>query len=355
MNGTSPSTSAADTAPKAVDFYEALVDRVERDPWIGSLRAARCAASASPSIDWGRIGAIALALAAHLAALLQLLVPPAARSPEPMRSAAGGAPAADSSPAQSLQVLFVTPARRIDVGDAVPERAAAALASTSPTASASPSASATVARPASVVVARMSKAQAVAGAATVEPQDADALPVDSQSVARPIRLYRSDGSILLPESVLEDLRAVDGDERMFSFMVPGLASAESAFKRPPAIDYTPTRFDADWKPVRSIGEDALVAVSEALTYENRSGTFRCSLVPPVCTWGRIGTAVELNDPLTLNQAEAEQCQALWVSIVEATDQQAWLRLRRRFDAECRKPLEIDRAVPAPRVEATESR
>lgn len=335
MNGTSTRASAADTAPKAADFDEALGDRVARDPWIGSVRAARWAASASPSLDLGRIGAIALALAVHLAALLQLLVPPAARAPEPMRWAAG-APAADSSVAQGLQVLFVTPATRFDVGGTVPERAAAAPA--------------TVTRPAPpVVVARMSKAQAASDAPMVEPHDADATPVDSQAAARPIRLYRSDGSILLPESMLEDLRAVDGDERMFNFMVPGLAGAESAFRRPPAMTYVPTRFDADWKPVRSLGEDALVTVSEALTYENKSKTVRCSLVPPVCTWGRIGTAVELNDPLTLNAIEDAECGALWVSIATATDQGEWLRLRRRFDAECRKPLEIDRAPPAPRA------
>jgi hypothetical protein len=342
------------TEAPAASVRDADSERVPAEPWIWSLRRARAEVAEPSRLDWSRIGAMALVFALHLGVLLQLMVPPTASLPARTSDARGSANALGTS-GDALEVSFVEPAAAAVASEVPLEAAAVPLASTSRPQRSLPPPRASATPADAMARARATEGPAAATPATIDARDVEAQPNFADAAVSSARFFRADGSIALPASVLEDLLAVESEDRVFSHMTPGLAGAESAFRRPPALTYTPTRFDADWKPVRSVGEDALVTLSEALTYENRSGTFRCSLVPPVCTWGRIGTAVELNDPLTLNQAEAEQCQAMWVSIVGATDQGEWLRLRRRFDAECRKPLEIDRAVPAPRVEATESR
>jgi hypothetical protein len=307
---------------------------------------------------------MAFGLALHLGVLLHLFVPPTAAPPARTSDALASAGTAGKS-GSDLQLVYVDPVVRAEASEASPE---AAVMPSSPMSPPQPALSISTQRQERPRVrplpaerrpeAQTPQISAVANSTapeSAEARDVEAQPASSDSPVSSARFFRADGSIALPASVLEDLQAVESEDRMFSHMTPGLAGAESAFRRPSALPYTPTRFDADWKPVRSVGEDALVTLSEALTYENRSGTLRCSLVPPVCSWGRIRTAVELNDPNTLNPIEDAQCEALWISIVAATDQGEWLRLRRRFDAECRKPLEIDRAVPAPRVEAPGSR
>lgn len=195
----------------------------------------------------------------------------------------------------------------------------------------------------------MSDPRAIAAPATVEPHDAEVLPSIADASAPAARLFRRDGSVALPAAVIADLRAVESDDRAFDYITPGLADAASAFSRRPMLPYEPTSFDAVWKPVRTLGEDVIIPIAEMLTYENKRKSFRCSLVPPVCLWGRVDAALELDDPHTLNPIEAAQCQGLWDSIVAATDQGEWLKLRRRFDTKCRKPLERDRAPPTPRA------
>jgi hypothetical protein len=344
--------SAAETEPSGASFRECDADRVAAPPWIGPLRTALAAPVEPPSLQWSRIVGMALAIALHLAALLHLMIPPTAQTPAP--TAARGSAVATDTLRDGLEIEYVEQAATLDTDAVAPEAAVAPSSSGPMPQSMIPAARATATAPTPSALPPPSDAPAVATPAIVEPRDAEAPTADTEVSAPRARLFRSDGSIALPESVIENLRAVDSDDRVFSFMTPGLAGAESAFSRPPAMTYAPTRFDADWKPVRSLGEDALVTVSEALTYENKSKTVRCSLVPPVCTWGRIGTAVELNDPLTLNAIEDAHCGAMWESIVTATDQGEWLRLRRRFDAECRKPLELDLDPPAPRAVNTAS-
>ncbi|MCG6117978.1 MAG: hypothetical protein MEQ07_07265 [Aquimonas sp.] len=282
--------------------------------------------------------------------LVHLMVPPSAWMPA-STSAARAAAAVTDMVTGGLELLFVEQTTMGGAGDVALQAVVEPPATAAMPRRTAPPRLATEPPPTSV--APPGKARAVAAPSGVEPREAEAVPATADAAEPAVRLFRSDGSIALPESVLGGIQAVESEDRMFSYMTPGLAGAESAFRRPPSLDYTPTRFDADWKPVRSIGEDALVTLSEATTYENRSKSFRCSAVPPVCSWGRIDEAVELNDPTTLNPAEAAECQALWQSIVEATEQGDWLKLRRRFDSECRKPLEIDRAPPAPRAMSAE--
>jgi hypothetical protein len=177
------------------------------------------------------------------------------------------------------------------------------------------------------------------------------LPPVSDDTASEARLFRADGAITLPESVIADLRGVESEQRRFDYMTPGLAEAGSAFTRKPALAYEPTRFDADWAPVRTLAGDIIVPVAELLTFENKRKTFRCSVLPPVCTWGRTDEGGQLDDPNTLNPVEAAHCRSLWESITAATDQDVWLTLRRQFDAECRKPLLVDQTPPlAPALE-----
>lgn len=347
----SPTGQAAPDAAAFLAVLAVLAERVAAGHWIASLRAARSDAAAPPSLDWGRIFAIALALALHLAVLVHLMVPPSAWKPAP-RAETGGAMPAPAFPAQGLQIQFVEAQTRRDVGDASTERAAMPPTSAM-NAPSTPRAEPASAKRQATVAAPSSEAAAIADLTPRAPDDPVTRAAGPDASEPVIRLFRSDGSILLPQAVLDDLQAVESEDRMFSYMTPGLAGAASAFRRPPAVDYTPTRFDADWKPVRSIGADALVAVSEALTYENRSGSFRCLLVPPVCSWGKVVAPVLLDDPTTLNPEEAAECQRVWAAIVDATNQREWLRLRQRFHAECRKPLAVDREPPAPREPASE--
>jgi hypothetical protein len=306
-----------------------------------SQREVMAAEEESQGLSWHRIVAWALTVALHIAALLHLTIPPLARTPGTTAGTQGAAAAANT-PSARLQVVVVQASAAGDAGTVAGEapggpRSAAAASARSPPQSRRQAPPPAPAIPAPNEMLRM---PAPAGARTVADQP------QSTAAATPVaRLFRADGAPALPTATIDDLKAADNDARNFDYMTPGLAGAEAAFRRPPAIAYTPTRLDADWKPVRTLGGDVMHAISEKLTYQNERKSFRCSLVPPICSWGRVDPAVELDDPHTLNPDENAQCGSLLDAIVGATNQVEWMKLRKRYDAQCRKPPERTRLPP----------
>lgn len=340
--------SAAETEPCAAVARDADGDHVVGEPWIWSQRNALPPDVEPQPLAWSRVIALALTLALHLAVLLLLTVPPSPMPPASTRDTRGPA-IAIGMPPDRLWVVFVEPAVMADPGDVAIDAIVAPLspALTPDPMPSEPHAPATP--PAPSAMALMSDPRAVASPATVEPRDAEVLPSIADASVPAARLFRPDGSVALPAAVIAALHAVESEDRAFDYITPGLADAASAFSRLPTLPYEPTSLDADWKPVRTLAEDIIIPISEMLTYQNKRKSIRCSVLPPVCTWGRADAPVELDDPYTLNPIEDAQCQGLWDSIVAATNQGEWLRLRRRFDAECRKLLERDRSPPVPRA------
>lgn len=325
-------TDLADNSSAEASDHTVMVDCESGShalaPWAWSHRNAIASTDGPLRLSWGRIAALALTLALHLAVLLGLMLPsppwPPATTPVVQDLAARA-----NTSSERLQVVFVATSAAADplvvAGEQFPvQRSPVATPNSPPRLPAAPP------TPSMPSAAEPATAPTVPSGAAHEP------PVPAAPQAR---LFHADGSVSLPATALTDLRAVESDARNFDYMTPGLATAESAFKRQSTVPYTPTRFDADWKPVRTLGDDVMHAISETLTYENERKTMRCSLVPPVCSWGRVDAAVELDDPHTLNPTEDAECRALWDTLVAAANQGMWLDLRKRYDAQCRKPLE----------------
>lgn len=213
-------------------------------------------------MDWSRIVGLALVLALHFAVLLRLMVPPTAWPPASTKGAHGLTTAIDPPP-DGLRVVFVEQAATVDPGDAALD----AIVTPHPM---SPAPPVRAASPTPPVMAPMSDAWAVATPATVESCDAEQPPPIADTSAPVVRLLRRDSPVALPAAVIADLRAIESEGRVFTFMAPGRAGAASAFRRRPTLPYTPTRFDADWRPVGTLGDDLLIPISEMLTYENKS-------------------------------------------------------------------------------------
>ena len=316
--------------------------------WRWSHRSVLAQAALPRSLAWSRIVALALAIALHVGMLVRLTIPPPLLPPASTTEVFSALSAA-GSPANALRVVFVERTVAVDArnaADDAPVRSLLATTTLEPV-HALPTTLTTAPAPAPAVALSAPRIDPPTERSQLlnEAIAADAAPPVSDESVPEARLFRQDGSIALPESVIADLRAVESEQRRFDFVTPGIAGAGSAFTRKPAVAYEPTRFDADWAPVRTLGQDIIVPVAELLTFENKRKTFRCSVLPPVCTWGRTDEGGQLDDPNTLNPVEAAQCRNLWESITAATDQDVWMRLRRQFDAECRKPLLVDQTPP----------
>ena len=321
----------------------------EAAPWACSYRNAIALTAGPERLVWGRIVALALALTLHIGLLLYLTLPPPAWSPATTRGVHGPV-AVEIRSGERLQVVFVAPSADSEVGVVAGEQILVPR-SPAPTPNShhglpvAPPPSSSMPAAAEPVTAAVPSAAMPNPPVPADPRISTALPSATNAAVPAARLFHADGSVALPANAIADLRAVESDARKFDYMTPGLATAELAFHRQSTVPYTPTRFDADWKPVRTLGDDIVIPISEMLTYENERKTFRCSLLPPVCTWGRVDAAVELDDPNTLNPIEDAECRALWDTIIAATNQSKWLGLRKRYDAQCRKPLERE-LVPA---------
>ena len=174
----------------------------------------------------------------------------------------------------------------------------------------------------------------------------------------PLRLYEPDGSIALPDDVVERLADVDADSRAFEFRMPGVVESGRFLDRPPALAYQSTRFDQYWIPEKDALTRILEKAVEATTGTveipipgTRGGYLVCS-VSILALGGGCGVrnnsdgyVVRGDDPATLSPEEDAQCRAWWDQIVGARDQDAWRHTRALYDSSCRKPLASADAPP----------
>jgi hypothetical protein len=167
----------------------------------------------------------------------------------------------------------------------------------------------------------------------------------------PLRLYRPDGALRLPDGLMGELDR-KADAPQFDFQYPGVAEGAKAFARPPALVYEATRFDAHWEPANEdVVTEVLRKAVEKSTAEVRipipgapGKRFVCRIAILAAS-GSCG--VESNgdpwfpgydDPATLDPEEAAACQQWWDKIVGATSQAQWRATRKLYESECRKPL-----------------
>jgi hypothetical protein len=176
-----------------------------------------------------------------------------------------------------------------------------------------------------------------------------------------LQLYLPDGSLRLPEGLLDDIDPI-ADERDFAFKMPDLGKAARLLDRPPALVYESTRFDEYWEPQQDLVTAVLRKAVEKTTKEVRipipgaRGRFLVCRVSLLAAGGACGmernggnAVVSLDDPATLSPVEAAACAAWWERIEGATTQDEWRATRRLYESECRKPLAQapPEAKPAP--------
>lgn len=170
-------------------------------------------------------------------------------------------------------------------------------------------------------------------------------------VDQPLRLFRPDGGLQLPDTLLADIDASHPSHQGFEFQMPGVVDAGRFMERPKALEYQATQFDAYWKPDENLLEELLRKAMEATSKEVRipiPGHPGSKIVCHVWMLAAIGTCgvrnnadgyrVERDDPSTLDEVEAKQCQIWWERIVAAESQDIWRRTRDLYERECRKPL-----------------
>lgn len=192
-----------------------------------------------------------------------------------------------------------------------------------------------------------SKPAAQAGATAAVAHSAPA----ADAVGKPLRLFRPDGGLQLPDRLLADIDASHRSQQGFDFQMPGVVDAGKFMERPVALEYEATRFDAYWKPDENLLDELLRKAMEATTKEVRipiPGHPGSKIVCHVWMLAAVGTCgvrnnadgyrVERDDPNTLDEAEAKQCQAWWERIVAAESQDIWRKTRDLYERECRKPL-----------------
>lgn len=165
-------------------------------------------------------------------------------------------------------------------------------------------------------------------------------------------LHNPDGSLRLPDDLLDQIDKKYGDKRVFSYQIPRLGDAEKQFYRNDVIAYEATRFDEYWKPDKDLLTDVLEKLVEKTTKEiripvpGRPGSTIICKVSLLALGGACGVMTNgrnyvgpVDDPSTLSPEEDEQCRAWWEQITSATTQAVWRKTRQLYEAECRKPLE----------------
>jgi len=169
-----------------------------------------------------------------------------------------------------------------------------------------------------------------------------------------LRLFNPDGSLRVPDDMLEQLDRKFGDKRTFSWQIPQHSDdAKKVFERNKALAYEETRFDQYWTP----DHDALTALLEKAVEKT---TKQVKVKVPgmngsshvVCTIAVLALSgscrVQTNgadwngpqdDPNTLNPEEERQCAAWYQKIIDAKTQDAWRATKKLYEESCRKPLE----------------
>ena len=172
--------------------------------------------------------------------------------------------------------------------------------------------------------------------------------------ARPLQLYNPDGSLRVPEDMLDRLDEQFGDKRVFSYQIPHMDDAKKYFERNPALVYEPTRFDQYWTPDARCAHCAAEQDGRGDHQGSEGEGSRHEWIflhglqdidpgarrrlPASLTNGADWNGPQ-DDPNTLNPEEDRQCAAWWQQIVDARTQDTWRATRKLYDSECRKPKE----------------
>lgn len=188
---------------------------------------------------------------------------------------------------------------------------------------------------------------------TSAPPDEAPRPQTAVAPAPAARLFREDGSIALPDAVVDDLAKATDPRREFGFQVPGVVEAQArahALKRP-ALEYLGTRFDEGWIEETDPLTAGLKKAVEKTTATVRIPLPRAPGSKAVCKFSFAamsggcgirnesdGYVVRGDDPDTLDAAEVAQCEAWWNEVVTATTPEQLRIARDRYEAQCRKPL-----------------
>ncbi len=181
---------------------------------------------------------------------------------------------------------------------------------------------------------------------------AELLPADRPA----LRLFAADGALVNVDDHVRVLDAKAGANATFEYQIAGIAEAEAAFTLPQAIEVNATRFDRYWQPTANL-------LDEVLEKAVKASTLVVSVPVPGMPGYRVGCAVvviaaaggcgmsepklsvyDIDDPTTLDPAEAEACQTLWEKITSAGAQESHRRLRQIYDLGCRLPLAGERKV-----------
>jgi hypothetical protein len=171
--------------------------------------------------------------------------------------------------------------------------------------------------------------------------------------SKKLQIFNRDGSMHLPDNMLDEIDRKYGDKRTFSWQIPHYEDADKYFKRNPALVYEETRFEQYWTPDEDVLTAFLHKAVEATTVEakikvpgtNGSSHVVCKIAI-LAAGGACGVLTNgadwngpQDDPDTLSPEEDKQCQAWWEKIVNAKTQDAWVATKKLYEAECRKPLE----------------
>lgn len=174
-----------------------------------------------------------------------------------------------------------------------------------------------------------------------------------------LRLFGTDGALTLPDEVKDQLAEVESADRDFEWRLAGVAEAGEFFDRPPAMEYRETEFEQYWRPHdKDLLTDLLEAAVEATTGEVRipvpgnpgvSVVCKASLlaVMGACGVVKADKGYQYADPNVLTPEQDRQCEVLWEQIVQASTQEGWRRLRKLYDATCRKPPAKPDPMPPP--------
>jgi len=169
--------------------------------------------------------------------------------------------------------------------------------------------------------------------------------------SKKLELFNPDGSMKLPDNMLDEIDKKYGDKRTFSWQIPHYEDADKYFKRNPALVYEETRFDQYWTPEGDILTSFLQKAVDATTKEVKmkvpgtNGSYVVCKISILAAGGACGVLTNgadwngpQDDPNTLNAEEQRQCAAWWQKIVNAKTQDAWHATKKLYEKECRKPL-----------------
>jgi hypothetical protein len=169
---------------------------------------------------------------------------------------------------------------------------------------------------------------------------------------RKLQLYNPDGSLRVPDDMLDELDKQFGDKRRFSYEIPHYDDAKKYFDRNPALVYEKTRFDESWAPdngaLTSLLEKAVEKTTKQVKVKVPGMNGSSHVVCTVAVLALSGTCRVItngadwngpqDDPDTLSPEEDRQCAAWWQKIIDAKTQDVWRATKELYEAECRKPL-----------------